>query len=139
MHKKRIVLVEDNPGDVILVRESLSFAGIENDLVCFADLPQALAAIPQLEGATPDAVLLDLSLTRGDGLTFLEEMRASPTLHHVPVIILTSSASTADREAATRAGANAFVPKPTQLDEFLDQVSSAVKAVFKQPAAGASC
>jgi len=137
MDKKRIVLIEDNPGDVILVRESLSFAAIDNDLVCLPDLPQALDAIPELERAIPDAVLLDLSLTRGDGLTFLEQIRSSPVLEHVPVIILTSSASKADREAAARAGANAFVPKPTHLDEFLDQVGRAVKAVFKQPAAGA--
>ena len=135
--KKQIVLVEDNPGDVILVRESPTFGGIDSDLNCFLDLPQALAAIPELERAVPDAVLLDLSLTRGNGLTFLQHIRSSPILRDVPVIVLTSSASSADRDASARAGANAFVAKPTQLDEFLEQVSGAVKAVLKKSAAGA--
>ena len=120
----------------MLIREALSFGGVESDLVCFEDLPEAVAALPELERVAPDLVLLDIRLTRGDGLEFLRYMHQSTVLRHVPAIVLTSSASRADRESAARAGAFAFVPKPTQLDDFLEQISGAVKAALSR-AAGA--
>ena len=72
---------------------------------------------------TPDLVLLDLNLPRKGGLEVLEELRADPALACIPVIVLTSSSAERDVDACYRRGANAFVVKPQELDEFMDLIA----------------
>lgn len=133
--RKRIVLAEDNPGDVHLVREALHATGLDFELLIYRDVPEALDAISALEAGPPDGVLLDLNMVRGDGIAVLKRFRESPMLHAVPVTILSSSQSPRDREAAFALGADDFLAKPTMLDEFLTAVSGAVLRMVNRPAA----
>ena len=123
---KRIVLVEDNPADIFLVREALCARGLSFELVCYGDVPEALAGLFDESIAVPDAILLDLNLPRGEGLDILQAVRASARLAHVPVAILTSSQYPRDRERAQSLGINAYIHKASRLEEFLERVGGAV-------------
>ncbi len=120
----RVLLVEDNPADVILVREALREHGLDFDLNVLRDGAEALACIHRQEtgeGADerPDVILLDVNLPRHDGTEVLRAIRAVPDLARVPVAMITSSDSPRDRENATRYGADCFIRKPSSLDDFL--------------------
>jgi CheY-like chemotaxis protein len=123
-----ILLVEDNPGDVDLTRESLEEARIVNELHVVSDGEQALAFLrrePPFEDAPrPGIVLLDLNLPRKSGREVLAEMKADPALRQIPAIVLTTSAAEADVYRSYDLGANAFVTKPVAFPEFLDAIRS---------------
>ncbi len=115
----RIVLIEDNPGDVLLVRYALERLGLEFTLTCYADEPEAIRGITGWPSPPPDLFLIDLSLPCGDGFTILREIRARELLARTPVAILSSSQSPRDHAEAAALGANQFVPKPSDFDEFM--------------------
>jgi CheY-like chemotaxis protein len=119
----RVLLVEDNEADVRLTREALREGGETVRLSSVADGEQALAYLRRQQGYTdaprPDLVLLDLNLPRKNGLEVLEEMRADPHLAALPVIMLTSSSAGSDIVACYSRGANAYVVKPLELDDFM--------------------
>jgi chemotaxis family two-component system response regulator Rcp1 len=120
----RILQVEDNEADARLTREALREGGDQVRLSTVADGEQAMAYLRRESGyeavSTPDLVLLDLNLPRKGGLEVLEELRADPALAPIPVIVLTSSSAERDVNACYERGANAFVVKPQELDEFMD-------------------
>ena len=124
----RVLLVEDNEADVRLTREALREAGDTVRLSSVADGEQALAFLRRLEGYAdaprPDIMLLDLNLPRKNGLEVLEEMRSDPDLVALPVIMLTSSRASSDVTACYSRGANAYVVKPLELDEFMDLIGA---------------
>ena len=119
----RILLIEDNAGDVFLVRRALEKWGLEADLTIVRDGEEALrfldraekGSIPQL----PELVLLDLNLPRVTGAQLLSHMRHSHAFAETPVIVITSSDSPADRDNALSLGANQYFHKPTDLDSFM--------------------
>jgi CheY-like chemotaxis protein len=123
-----ILLVEDDPGDVLMAREALEEGKVANRLAVVNDGEEAMAYL-RAEGANadrvrPDLVLLDLNLPRKNGLEVLEELRADPSLAAIPVIVLTSSGAQQDVEACYAGGANAFVVKPLELDAFMDLIGA---------------
>ena len=122
----RVLQVEDNEADVRLTREALREAGQEVRLSVVADGEQALAYLRNESGfedvPRPHLVLLDLNLPRKDGVEVLQEMRSDPELAPIPVIVLTSSSEARDVDACYAAGANAFVVKSVELDEFIDRI-----------------
>jgi len=124
----RVLLVEDNEADVRLTREALREAGENVRLSAVADGDLALAYLRREDGYSdvprPDLVLLDLNLPRKNGLEVLEEVRADERLACIPVIVLTSSAARQDVDACYARGANAFVVKPLELDEFMDLIGA---------------
>jgi CheY-like chemotaxis protein len=124
----RVLLVEDNEADVRLTREALREAAENVRLSAVADGDLALAYLRREGGYAdvprPDLVLLDLNLPRKNGLEVLEEMRADEHLRSIPVIVLTSSAARQDVDACYARGANAFVVKPLELDEFMDLIGA---------------
>ena len=124
----RVLLVEDNEADVRLTREALREAGEEVRLESVGDGEQALAYLRREDGFAdvlcPDLVLLDLNLPRKNGLEVLEEMRADPELASIPVIMLTTSSAEHDVVACYSRGANCFVVKPLELDEFMELIDS---------------
>jgi CheY-like chemotaxis protein len=124
----RVLLVEDNEADVRLTREALREAGDEIRLSSVTDGELALAYLRREDGYAeaprPDLVLLDLNLPRKNGLEVLEEMRADPNLACVPVIMLTTSSAEHDIVACYSRGANCFVVKPLELDEFMDLIGA---------------
>jgi two-component system, chemotaxis family, response regulator Rcp1 len=133
----RVLLAEDNPGDVLLIQEALSlrFTGVEVSV--WEDGEQMMEIIELLENggaASPDVVLLDLNLPRITGDEVLERLRRSPTCGKVPVIVITSSDSPRDRQSATRLGADRYFRKPTDYDEFM-KLGELVEAVLASGAA----
>jgi two-component system, chemotaxis family, response regulator Rcp1 len=118
----RILLVEDNPADVGLVRRALEEHGIGGELTVFADGENAIQFIHALDTepiACPDLVIIDLNLPRRPGSEVLECIRKSVRCGSVPVLILSSSNAQSDREVADRLGASRYVRKPLRLEEFL--------------------
>jgi chemotaxis family two-component system response regulator Rcp1 len=125
-----VLLADDNPSDVYLIREALREHGVDCILRVASDGKEALSII---SGEVPDAVMgrinliiLDLNLPRHDGIEILQKLRESAGLEHVPVVVLTSSDSPRDRILAEQLGATRYLRKPSSLDEFLN-----LGAVFK--------
>jgi CheY-like chemotaxis protein len=124
-HNTRILLAEDNDGDVFLVRRALEKRGLSHELVVAHNGEDALAWLDGHAGAenkdsVPDLILLDLNLPRIDGAQLLSHIRKSNSFSLTPVIVLTSSDSPKDRQMALELGANLYFRKPTDLASFMD-------------------
>jgi two-component system, chemotaxis family, response regulator Rcp1 len=123
-----VLLVDDSPGDVRLTREALKGAKIHVDLAVAQDGTEAMTFLMrQGEHAMalrPDLILLDLNLPKKDGREVLKEIKESPTLKSIPVVILTTSASDADIRRSYMLHANCYITKPVDLDGFLTVVKS---------------
>jgi chemotaxis family two-component system response regulator Rcp1 len=123
-----VLLVEDSPGDVRLTREAFKDAKVHVNLHVASDGAEAMAYLNH-EGkhagsARPDLILLDLNLPRKDGREVLKEIKESPTLKFIPVVILTTSASEADIMRSYEFHANCYISKPVGLECFLKVVQS---------------
>jgi DNA-binding response OmpR family regulator len=119
---RKIVLVEDNPGDVRLLRESLSEHCCSFALVVFADGEKACRYVDELNSGTtpcPALVVLDLNLPKRSGREVLQCIRASSRCGRVPVVIFTSSAAEQDRIETAALGATHYIRKPLDLEEFM--------------------
>jgi CheY-like chemotaxis protein len=117
-----IVLVEDNPADVVLVREALEENGVLGELVVLSDGEKAIHFIQELEreaNPCPDLFIIDLNLPRKPGREVLEHIRAGGKCKDTEVVILSSSDSQKDRDEATRLGASKYICKPSRLEQFL--------------------
>ena len=123
-----VLLVEDSPGDVRLTREAFKDARVHINLHVAVDGTDAMAFLRrQGEHANvprPDLILLDLNLPKKDGREVLEEIKESPALKSIPVVILTTSASEADILQSYRLHANCYITKPVDLAGFLEVVKS---------------
>lgn len=126
-----ILLVEDNPGDVELVREALSNGNVKNVLHVASDGVQAMRFLRK-EGEyaariLPDLVLLDLNLPRKSGREVLKDLKSDPALQFIPVIVLTSSKSEEDIVQSYCLHANCYVSKPVDFNQFVNIVQSIEK------------
>lgn len=125
---KRILLVEDNPNDVELTLNALSEYNLANDVEVARDGEEALDylySMGKFAGrgeANPAVVLLDLKLTKIDGLEVLRRIRADDKLKLTPVVILTSSREERDRVEGYKLGVNAYVVKPIDFHDFVKAV-----------------
>ena len=121
-----ILLVEDDPGDVVLTREALTGGKIHNNLHVVGDGVSAMAFLrrqpPHADALRPDLVLLDLNLPRKDGRDTLAEIKGDHDLRRIPVVILTTSGAEEDIVRSYDLHANAYVQKPLDLDQFLRAV-----------------
>ncbi len=121
--KARILLVEDNPGDVELFRLALRKAGLDCVLTVLDDGADALALVRQqgnyADLDAPDLVVLDLNVPKYDGVEILEAMRANPAFGDVRVAILSSSSSPRERVKIEKFHISRYITKPLDLDEFL--------------------
>lgn len=121
-----LLLVEDNPGDQKLVSLALRSNPRVKHLHIVDDGDKALSFLRRSgsygEAPRPDLILLDLNIPRRDGCQVLREIRADESLSEIPVVVMTSSDSPHDVMRCYRNGANAFVTKPIELDEFFDMV-----------------
>ena len=121
-----ILLVEDNPGDVLLAREALRDAEFASELHVVNDGEQAMAFLRN-EGEyadlpRPDLVLLDLNLPRMDGREVLAEIKADEDLRQIPVVVLTTSKAEEDVLRSYKLHANAYVTKPVDFERFIEVV-----------------
>ncbi len=119
----RILIVEDNRGDVLLVREALKDSAMPFELIHLVDGEQALDFLhrrsPYADAARPDLVLLDLNLPKRDGWEVLTEMRSVSEFFDTPVVILSSSGNPEDRDRAEKTHKAIHIQKPSTLDEFM--------------------
>jgi CheY-like chemotaxis protein len=118
-----ILLVEDNPGDARLTKETLKDSKVANTLHHVKDGVEAMAFLRQ-EGEfagmpRPDIVLLDLNLPRKDGREVLGELKADPDLRHIPVVVITTSEAESDIMRSYELHANCYITKPVDLDKFI--------------------
>jgi len=117
-----ILMVEDNPTDVLIAKEGFASAAMRNELHLAEDGIEAMEFL-RMEGKfagapRPDLIVLDLNMPRKNGLEVLVDIKADPDLKHIPVVILTTSKSEEDIAKAYRCHANCYISKPVDFDEF---------------------
>ena len=126
----RILLVEDNLGDVYLLEKALQARGIVYELIHYQDGQEAITAINNDRGLAPDLILLDLNLPCREGFDVLTLVRSQPRLVGIPVGVLTSSAAASDRRRTSLIGADRYIHKPLTLEGFIDEVGRAVEELL---------
>jgi CheY-like chemotaxis protein len=118
-----LFLVEDSPADVFLVEEAMRQEGLDFKIEVAADGEMAMQMVERMDRETetppPGVMLLDINLPRCTGDEILERVRRSPRCASVPVVVISSSDSPAERRRAFELGANAYFRKPSSLNEFL--------------------
>lgn len=117
-----IVIVEDNPADVLLLRAALKTHEVNSALYIARDGEEAihvLEDVDKTEIPCPDLIVLDLNLPRRSGFEVLERVRSSEKCGKKPVVILSSSEAAIDRAHAARLGASCYIRKPSTLKDFM--------------------
>ena len=118
-----VLLIEDDPGDIVITREAFKNHKIRNTLRVARDGQEGLDYLYQrgaYQGAPrPDLILLDLNLPKYDGHQLLEKIKSDPEMCHIPVIVLTTSAAEEDILRSYRLHANAYVTKPVGFEQFM--------------------
>lgn len=120
MEPIEVLLVEDNPGDADLTRETLEMNRLALRLRVAVDGVEALKLLR--EGFKPDLILLDLNLPRKNGREVLREVKQHEDWKHIPVVVLTSSDADRDILESYELGANCYVTKPVDLRAFQEIV-----------------
>jgi two-component system, chemotaxis family, response regulator Rcp1 len=131
MRESRIVIVEDNAGDVLFVREALKHQGIAFSMQHYASGDAALKALVAMQEA-PDLILLDLNLPRVSGFELLKTVRNHEVLANVPVAIITSSVAAVDKTTGQRLGADAYIVKPSDYEEFMTGVGGELASLVRR-------
>lgn len=133
----RILLAEDNDGDIFLVRRALDRHIGSYQLLLAKDGEEAVQVLERADAdecaPCPDFVVLDLNLPRRSGIQVLKCLRDFPRCAAAPVIIFTSSNSPQDKAEAFRLGANRYFQKPTDLAEFM-KLGEMVREILSNPA-----
>lgn len=123
-----ILLVEDNPGDVLLTQEALRESKVANHLYVVRDGEEAMAFLRRQglfdRAVRPDLILLDLNLPKKDGREVLAEIKADEDLKRIPVVVLTVSQAEEDILKSYNLHANCFISKPLDLEQFMKVVRS---------------
>ena len=135
-----VLLVEDDPGDVLMTQEAFEHHKLRNQLHVVSDGVEALAYLRR-EGEFADAprpglVLLDLNLPRKDGREVLEEVKNDPSLRSIPIVVLTTSQAEEDILRSYDLHANAYVAKPVDFERFIEvirQIDDFFVSVVKLP------
>lgn len=129
MHQKMILLVEDNADDEALTMRALNKSKVANKIDVVRDGAEALDYLfctgvyaNRDPFDLPQVILLDLKLPKVDGLEVLRRIRAEPRTRMLPVVILTSSKEDQDRVSAYTSGANSYVRKPVDFNQFVDAI-----------------
>jgi CheY-like chemotaxis protein len=121
-----VLLVEDDPGDVLMTREAFEHYKLRNVLDVVTDGEQALQFLRRsgdyADAPRPGLILLDLNLPRVDGLEVLAEIKADPVLKVIPVVILTTSQAQQDVLRSYALHANAYVSKPVDFEGFMEAI-----------------
>ncbi|MEV6444092.1 MULTISPECIES: response regulator [unclassified Amycolatopsis] len=121
-----ILLVEDDPGDVLMTREAFAHHKIRNPLHVAEDGVEALRFLkregPFGAAPRPGLILLDLNLPRKDGRELLGEIKQDPGLRTIPVVVLTTSEAEEDILRSYELHANAYVTKPVDFEKFVEVV-----------------
>lgn len=121
-----VLLVEDDPGDTLMIKEAFEDNKVRNRLSCVTDGVQALEFLHRegehADAPRPDLILLDLNLPRKDGREVLAEIKGDDELGTIPVVILTTSQAEEDVLRSYKLHANAYVTKPVDFERFIEVV-----------------
>jgi two-component system response regulator len=121
-----VLLVEDDPGDVLIAREAMAAGQLSTTLEVVTDGQEAMAYLRRESGfadaTRPDLILLDLNLPRMSGHEVLAEVKSDPGLRRIPVVVLTTSQAHEDIVKSYDLHASVHVSKPVDFDEFADVV-----------------
>ncbi|HEY3006958.1 MAG TPA: response regulator [Micromonosporaceae bacterium] len=135
-----VLLIEDDPGDVLMTREAFEEHKVRNRLTVLTDGAQALEYLHRqgeyADADRPDLILLDLNLPKRDGREVLAEIKKDEELGQIPVVVLTTSSSDEDILGSYRLHANAYVTKPVDFDRFIAvvrQIDDFFVSVVKLP------
>jgi CheY-like chemotaxis protein len=133
MNTINILLVEDDQDDIDLMQDTLRDNEVE---FVMEIIKQGDKVIPYLEMCKnfPDIILLDLNLPKMHGREILERIKSAPDFKNIPVAILTTSSSREDIQFCLKAGANAFLTKPSTVDGFNETVSSILELAARKVA-----
>jgi CheY-like chemotaxis protein len=130
-HGATLLIVEDRPADVLLIRRAFMKAQIANPLQVVGDGVDAVAYLSgsgafgdRQKHPLPALLLLDLKLPRKSGLEVLSWLRAQPDLRRLPVVVLTSSKETSDVNRAYELGANSYLLKPVTFESLLEMIKT---------------
>ena len=128
----KILVVEDNPGDVELIRRTFAALELPNEVQVVSDGRGALEhlhrVISESRQSLPDLMILDLNLPRLDGREVLEALKGNVDLRHIPIAVFTSSQSEKDIANAHQAGANCYIVKSIDLNEFQESLWQLVRS-----------
>jgi CheY-like chemotaxis protein len=135
-----VLLVEDDPGDVMLIREAFSDHKVGNVLTVVNDGVEAMKYVrgegEYANAERPDLVLLDLNLPRKSGAEVLAEIKSDPKLSTIPVVVLTTSQSEEDVLSSYKMHANAYITKPVDFERFgqiVHQIDDFFVGIVKLP------
>jgi CheY-like chemotaxis protein len=121
-----VLLVEDDPGDIHLIREAFAENKVANHLSVVSDGVEALQYLRRegdfADARSPDLILLDLNLPRKDGREVLAEVKSDEALRRIPIVVLTTSKAEEDILRSYDLHANAYVTKPVDYDTFMSVV-----------------
>lgn len=121
-----VLLVEDDAGDTLMIREAFEDNKVRNTLSCVTDGVEAMRFLRRegefADAPRPDLVLLDLNLPRKDGREVLGEIKGDEALATIPVVVLTTSQAEEDVLRSYKLHANAYVTKPVDFDRFIEVV-----------------
>ncbi|HED33333.1 MAG TPA: response regulator [Gammaproteobacteria bacterium] len=129
MEKKIILLVEDNPDDEALTLRALRKNNISSDVAVTRDGQEALEYLfaegqyaSRDNNQLPEVILLDLKLPKLDGHEVLKQIRANPHTRHLPVVMLTTSSEKQDVFDSYEFGANSYIRKPVDFEQFMESI-----------------
>lgn len=129
-----ILLVEDNPGDALLMEEALKDGAMTNRLNVVSNGDQALNFLYQRgeyrAAERPDLIMLDLNLPKKDGREVLAEIKSDPGLMTIPIVVITTSKSEEDILKSYNLHANCYITKPVRLNQFFEVVKNIEKFWF---------
>ena len=135
-----VLLVEDDPGDVLMTQEAFEEHKVGNRLHVVSDGVEAMAYLrreaPFADAVRPDLILLDLNLPRRDGRQVLQEIKNDESLRQIPVVVLTTSQLDEDILRSYQLHANAYVTKPVDFEQFIKvvrQIDEFFVSVVKLP------
>ena len=121
-----VLLVEDDPGDVLMTQEAFELNKVANKLHVVADGVEAIRFLRRegeyADAPRPDLILLDLNLPRKDGREVLADIKSDPDLCDIPIVVLTTSAADEDIVQSYKLHANAYVTKPVDFNRFVKAV-----------------
>jgi CheY-like chemotaxis protein len=117
---RRVLIVEDNPTDALLLRRALTEGGVDYDATVIDDGAKAIEFIDRCEeDRKPELIIVDLNLPKEGGLEVLKKYRSNPMFVKARMAVLTSSDAPSDRSRAELMGVDAYLRKPMDLDDFL--------------------